>query len=73
MLHTTEPDRIVFAGGMIAAGDALLDRIKHYFNEHIWTLKKETVEICFATLGEDAGIIGAAALAKHASPQAQLD
>ncbi len=40
MLHTTEPSRIVFAGGMIAAGDALLDRIKHYFNEQIWTLKK---------------------------------
>ena len=63
MLHTTEPKQIVFAGGMIAAGDALLDRIKHYFDEHIWDLKKETVEICFATLGEDAGIIGAAALA----------
>ena len=65
ILHTTEPQRIVFAGGMIAAGDILLDRIKHYFNEHIWHLKKETVEICFATLGEDAGIIGAAALAKQ--------
>ncbi len=68
MLHITEPSRIVFAGGMIAAGNVLLDRIKHYFNEQIWTLKKETVEICFATLGEDAGIIGAAALAKHANP-----
>jgi glucokinase len=66
VLHTTEPHRIVFAGGMIAAGDILLNRIKDYFNEHIWHLKKETVEICFATLGEDAGIIGAAALAKHA-------
>ena len=63
VLHTTEPQRIVFAGGMIAAGDVLLNRIKDYFNEHIWNLKKETVEICFATLGEDAGIIGAAALA----------
>jgi glucokinase len=73
VLHTTEPNRIVFAGGMIAAGDVLLDRIRHYFNEHIWTLKKETVEICFATLGEDAGIIGAAALAKHAKAQGQLD
>jgi len=65
MLHTTEPKRIVFAGGMIAAGDILLNRIKDYFNEYIWTLKKEPVEICFATLGEDAGIIGAAALARH--------
>lgn len=64
VLHTTEPKRIVFAGGMIAAGDVLLERIRYYFEEHIWTLKKESVEICFATLGEDAGIIGAAALAK---------
>ena len=67
VLHTTEPARIVFAGGMIAAGNVLLNRIKDYFNEHIWHLKKEAVEICFATLGEDAGIIGAAALAKHES------
>ena len=65
MLHTTEPQRIVFAGGMIAAGNILLDRIKYYFQEQIWKLKKETVKICFATLGEDAGIIGAAALAKE--------
>ena len=65
MLHTTEPKRIVFAGGMIAAGDILLNRIKDFFNEYIWILKKEMVEICFATLGEDAGIIGAAALARH--------
>ncbi len=69
MLHITEPRRIVFAGGMIAAGDVLLNKIKHYFNEHIWSLKKETVEICFATLGEDVGIIGAAALAQDAQKQ----
>jgi len=72
MLHTTEPKRIVFAGGMIAAGDILLNRIKDFFNEHIWTLKAETVEICFATLGEDAGIIGAAALARHTKQQGKL-
>jgi len=71
MLHATEPKRIVFAGGMIAAGDALLNRIKDFFGEHIWTLKEETVEICFATLGEDAGIIGAAALARHTHGQKQ--
>jgi glucokinase len=64
-LHAADPQRIVFAGGMIAAGDILLNRIKDYFNEQIWKLKKETVEICFATLGENAGIIGAAALAKN--------
>lgn len=65
MLHTTEPKRIVFAGGMIAAGDILLNRIKEYFDEYIWSMKKETVEICFATIGEDAGIIGTADLARQ--------
>jgi len=72
MLHTTEPRRIVFAGGMIAAGDVLLNRIKDFFNEHIWTIKSESVEICFATLGEDAGIIGAAALARHTNKQGKI-
>ena len=74
MLHTTEPRRIVFAGGMIAAGDILLNRIRDFFDEHIWTIKKEeTIEICFATLGEDAGIIGAAALAQHTHQQGKLE
>ncbi|HCO96797.1 MAG TPA: glucokinase [Phycisphaerales bacterium] len=72
MLHTTEPKRIIFTGGMIAAGDVLLNRIQDFFDEYIWTLKKETVEICFATLGEDTGIIGAAALARHAKQQGKL-
>ena len=66
MLHTTEPQRIVFTGGMIAAGDLLLSRIQRFFDQHIWTIKKEdNIEICFATLGEDTGIIGAGALARH--------
>jgi predicted NBD/HSP70 family sugar kinase len=50
----------------------LLDRIRDYFDEHIWSIKKEHVEIVFATLGEDAGIIGAAALARHAKQQGKL-
>lgn len=65
MVHTTDPQRIVFSGGMIAAGDVLLNRIKEYFDEYIWGMKDESVEICFATIGEDTGIIGAAALALY--------
>jgi glucokinase len=67
LLHVTGPRRIVFAGGMIAAGDLLLSRIRHYFNQYIWPLKPESLEICFATLGEQAGMVGAAALAKTIS------
>jgi len=62
MLHTTEPKRIVFTGGMIAAGGVLLKRIREYFDEQIWTLKKEPVEICFATF-----------LAQHTIKQGGLD
>jgi glucokinase len=65
MLHATEPKKIVFSGGMINAGNLLLDRIKYFFDQYIWALKSEPVEICFATLGEDAGITGAAALAEY--------
>ncbi|HPD46079.1 MAG TPA: ROK family protein [Anaerohalosphaeraceae bacterium] len=72
MLHTTEPSKIVFSGGMIAAGDSLLSRIQYHFQQQIWTLKPEPVDICFATLGEDTGIIGAGALAKHALEQGKL-
>jgi glucokinase len=64
MLHATDPARIVFAGGMIAAGDVLLQAIRRHFEAQIWTLRKETVEIVFASLGEDAGIFGAAALGR---------
>lgn len=63
ILNFTSPEKIIFAGGMIAAGDALLSRIRHYYNMYAWPSRRDTVEICFATLGEDAGIIGNAALA----------
>jgi glucokinase len=53
------------AGGMIAAGNVLLERIRYFFKKHVWMLKAEEPQICFATLGEDAGIIGAAALARE--------
>ncbi|NQV32159.1 MAG: ROK family protein, partial [Phycisphaeraceae bacterium] len=66
MLHVTDPARIVFTGGMIAAGDPLLTGIRNEFNKRMWTLRKESVEIVFASLGEDAGVIGAAALGREA-------
>lgn len=63
ILNFTSPQKIVFAGGMIAAGSKLLSRIKFNFEKYVWPGRQDSVEICFATLGEDAGIIGNAALA----------
>ena len=72
MLHSTGPKKIVFAGGMIAAGDILLESIRKHFNKQIWSIKEEALDICFATLGEDTGIIGAASLAIHEREQGKL-
>ncbi len=65
LFHVTEPSRIVFAGGMTAAGPVLLDRIRYYFDEEMWKMKKEPVEIVFSSLGENAGITGAAGLGRE--------
>lgn len=63
LANILDPQKIVFAGGMIAAGQSLLDQIRHYYENYIGGLyQKGSLDICFATLGEDAGIIGAAAL-----------
>ena len=63
ILNFTSPEKIVFAGGMIEAGNTLLSRIKFYFDKYIWPGRENSVEICFAALAQDAGIIGNAALA----------
>ena len=67
MLHVTDPARIVFAGAMIEAGDALIDPIRERFGRLIWRIRREPVEIVFASLGQDAGIIGAAALSREST------
>lgn len=63
IMNFMDPQKIVFAGGMIAAGEQLLEAVKEYFVKYAWPGRAETVEIMFATLGEDAGIIGNASLA----------
>ncbi|OQY07547.1 MAG: hypothetical protein B6I25_01405 [Planctomycetales bacterium 4572_13] len=64
LTNVTDPQSIVFAGGMIAAGDVLLTQIRRFYKQSLGHLfDRESLELCFATLGEDAGIIGASSLA----------
>ncbi|MBI9016576.1 MAG: ROK family glucokinase [Phycisphaerae bacterium] len=65
LFHFTGPEKIVFFGGMTKAGDLLLDPIKRHFDEQYWTIDNEKPELCLGMLGNDAGIIGSAALAQH--------
>lgn len=66
MQHVSNPQRVVLAGGMIAAGDFLLDPVRTYAKDLSWGLLDDNPEICFATLGNDAGLIGAAGCAWQA-------
>jgi glucokinase len=61
--HAFNPEMVVFAGGMSAAGDALLSRVRAHFNALTWKLAKDGPTIAISTLGDKAGVIGAARLA----------
>ncbi len=67
MQHVSNPQRVVMAGGLIAAGDYLLSPIRKYAKELTWKLLDDGPEILFATLGNDAGFIGAAGCAWQAA------
>ncbi len=65
LMHVIDPDMVVFAGGMIAAGDAFLERIRHHVRELAFSVPAARTQIRFAQLGSDAGFIGAAACARQ--------
>jgi glucokinase len=60
MMHTIDPNMVVFAGGMIAAGEPFLERIRHHVKQMAFPILAAATKICYAQLGTDAGFIGAA-------------
>ena len=72
MQHATNPERIVLAGGMIAAGNALLQPIREKAAEMTWGAADDLPEILFASLGNDAGFIGAAGCAWLAREEGEI-
>lgn len=59
-----DPEMIVVGGGVIAAGDLLLGPAEHAFKSHLTGRgHRREAEIVPAQFGNDAGIVGAAALA----------
>jgi glucokinase len=64
--HFTDPQMIVLAGGMSQAGDFLVGHVVKHFKEQWWKMAPAGVNIALAKLGNDAGVIGAAGVAKDA-------
>jgi glucokinase len=70
--HFIDPQMIVLAGGMSQAGKFLLDRVKMHFAKEWWQMTKPTAVIALAKLGNDAGVIGAAGVAREAAMRRAL-
>lgn len=64
MMHSIDPDMIVYTGGMISTGDWFLQRIQHHIKKMAFPVPVAKTVICYAQLGTDAGFIGAAACAR---------
>ncbi len=65
MMHTIDPNMVVFTGGMIAAGESFLERIRQHVRELAFPVPAAHTQIRYAQLGSDAGFIGAAACGRQ--------
>ena len=65
LMHTIDPDVVVFGGGMTAAGEGFLERIRHHVRRLAFPVPAERTQIRYAQLGGDAGFIGAAACGRR--------
>lgn len=62
--NVLNPEKIVIGGGVSKAGDILLNSVREQFIRFAFPRVVEGVELNIATLGNDAGVIGGAWLAK---------
>ena len=65
MMHTINPDRIIFGGGMTAAGTPFLARIQHHVQRLAFPVPAQQTQIMYAELGTKAGFIGSAGCARR--------
>lgn len=70
LMATVDPQAVVFAGGMVAAGQPFLAQIRANVRQYALSYPAEKVQIRYATLGSHAGFIGAAACAKALADEA---
>jgi glucokinase len=66
LMHTVDPDLVLFGGGMIAAGPHFLNEIREFVKELAFPVPAQKTRIDYAALGGEAGFIGAAGCARLA-------
>ena len=63
--NTLNPEKIVLGGGVSKAGAILLNPVKSNFEKFAFSAVRDSTELALATLGNDAGVLGAAWLIKN--------
>jgi len=69
--HAYNSQRIILGGGLSQAGVFLLNNVRCRMIEYAWKLHNDVPELLLAKLGSDAGIVGAAALLRDQSGDAE--
>lgn len=64
MTRIFDPQMILLGGGVTAAGDGLIDRVRKDYLKHSLTIYQARARIELASLGNDAGFIGAAGMTR---------
>jgi glucokinase len=63
MVHAYDPDVVILGGGVMQAADVMLPPIERYVHEHAWTWPAGRIQVKACALGDDAALIGGAAMA----------
>jgi glucokinase len=69
LANILDPELIVVSGGVVELGDLLLDPIRRAFDGHLeGAAYRPPVAVVAAELGSQAGVVGAAAMARELAP-----
>jgi glucokinase len=62
IVNTLSPDRIILGGGVMMAGQIIVDAVSRFVPQFCWPEIWKRCDIAIAQLGENAGVLGAAGL-----------
>jgi glucokinase-like ROK family protein len=62
LINVINPERVIFGGALITAGEFLLPVIRQTIQERAWSWMQQDVDIVMAEHGEDAAVMGSVAV-----------
>lgn len=65
-VHAYDPELVVIGGGRSRSAELRIGEVSAYVSEHAWTVPRGRVRVELSALGDEAALLGAAALATAA-------